>query len=403
MAELAASSRTRSSALEILGVFLRLGLTCFGGPVAHIGYFRAEFIVKRKWLDEAGFADLLALAQFLPGPASSEFGFAVGLLRGGLLGALCAWIGFTLPSALIMGGFAYSVARFGNLTGAPWLHGLMLVAVAVVALAVWQMARRLANDVPRGVLALVAASIVLLLPPSWSQFAAIGLGAVVGRLFLSADARTSTLHFTPPVSRTVAVGALVAFFVLLAASPLLAAVTQSNTVQLFDGFYRSGSLVFGGGHLVLPLLDAVVVPKGWVSQDTFLAGYGAAQALPGPLFTFSAFLGVAMQPWPGGLLGGVIALIAIFLPGSLLILGTLPFWSELRSSRAMQSTLKGVNAAVVGLLLAALYRPVFVSAVFNGRDLVFAIAALVLLRLRLPPWAVVILGALGGEVLAMFA
>ena len=403
MAELAARSPTRSPALEILGVFLRLGLTCFGGPVAHIGYFRAEFIAKRKWLDEAGFADLLALAQFLPGPASSEFGFAVGLLRGGLLGALCAWLGFTLPSALIMGGFAYGVARLGNLAGAVWLHGLMLVAVAVVAQAVWQMARHLANDVPRGVVALAAAAIVLLLPPSWSQLAAIGLGAVVGRLFLSADARTATLHFAPPVLRTVAIGALATFAILLALSPLAAAVTQSAAVQLFDGFYRSGSLVFGGGHVLLPLLDAVVVPKHWVSQDTFLAGYGAAQALPGPLFTFAAFLGVAMQPSPGGLIGGITALVAIFLPGALLIVGTLPFWSELCRSRAMQSTLKGVNAAVVGLLLAALFRPVFVSAVFGWRDFAFAVAALALLRLRVPPWAVVVLGAAGGQALAMFA
>jgi chromate transporter len=399
VAELAAPSQTRSSALEILGIFLRLGLTCFGGPVAHIGYFRAEFVAKRKWLDEAGFADLLALAQFLPGPASSEFGFAVGLLRGGLLGALCAWLGFTLPSALIMGGFAYGVARLGNFAGAAWLHGLMLVAVAVVAQAVWQMARRLANDVPRGMLALAAAAIVLLLP-SWSQFLAIGLGALGGRLFLAADTRAATLHFAPPVSRAVAIGAIVTFAVVLALSPLAAAVTQSNAVRLFDGFYRSGSLVFGGGHLVLPLLDAVVVPKHWVSQDTFLAGYGAAQALPGPLFTFAAFLGVAMQSPPGGLTGGIIALVAIFLPGLLLIVATLPFWSELRRSRAMQSTLKGVNAAVVGLLLAALYRPVFVSAVFGWRDLAFAVAALALLRLRVPPWAVVALGAVGGEALA---
>ncbi len=403
MADVAIAPEPRSSPLEILSVFLRLGLTCFGGPVAHIGYFRAEFIAKRKWLDEAGFADLLALAQFLPGPASSEFGFAVGLLRAGLPGALCAWLGFTLPSALIMGGLGYGVAHLGGMAGAAWLHGLMLVAVAVVALAVWQMARHLANDVPRGALALAAAAIVLLLPTSWSQLAAIALGAAVGRLFLSADARASTLHFAPSISRRLAIAALALFAVLLVLLPVVAATTQSNAAQLFDGFYRSGSLVFGGGHLVLPLLDTVVVPKGWVSQDTFLAGYGAAQALPGPLFTFAAFLGVAMQPPPGGFVGGVIALVAIFLPGSLLILGTLPFWSELRRNHAMQSTLKGVNAAVVGLLLAALYRPVFVSAVFSWIDLAFALAALVLLRLRVPPSAVVVLGALGVAALAHLA
>lgn len=393
----------RSSSLEILVIFLRLGLTSFGGPVAHIGYFRAEFIAKRQWLDEAGFADLLALAQFLPGPASSEFGFAVGLLRGGLLGALCAWLGFTLPSAVIMAAFAYGVAHFGNLAGAAWLHGLMLVAVAVVALAVWQMARRLANDVPRAFMALAAAAMALALPASWGQLVAIAFGAAAGRLFLPGDARHAALPFAPPVSRSVAIGALAAFVLLLALSPVVAAATQSNVVRLFDGFYRSGSLVFGGGHVLLPLLDAVVVPKGWVSQDTFLAGYGAAQALPGPLFTFAAFLGVAMQPPPGGPLGGLIALVAIFLPGSLLIVGTLPFWSELRRSQAMQSTLKGVNAAVVGLLLAALYRPVFISAVFSWRDLAFAVAALILLRLRVPPWAVVVCGALGGATLARLA
>ncbi|MDE2230133.1 MAG: chromate efflux transporter [Alphaproteobacteria bacterium] len=395
----------RSSPLEILAVFLRLGMTSFGGPVAHLGYYRNEFIERRGWLDEAGFADLLALAQFLPGPTSSEFGFAVGLLRAGLPGALCAWIGFTLPSALIMGGLGFGIARLGHLAGAAWLHGLMLVACAVVALAVWTMARRLANDVPRGALALAAAGMTLALPlpPSWGQLFAIAFGAAVGRLFLPGDARQSVLPFAPRVPRALAIASLVLFAVLLTLSPILAATTGSNAVRLFDGFYRSGSLVFGGGHVLLPLLDAVVVPKGWVSQDTFLAGYGAAQALPGPLFTFAAFLGVAMQVLPGGLVGGAVALVAIFLPGSLLILGTLPFWSELRRNQAMQSTLKGVNAAVVGLLLAVLYRPVFVSAVFGWHDFAFAAAALILLRLRMPPWAVVVLGALGGEALARLA
>lgn len=389
----------RSSPLEVFAIFLRLGLTSFGGPVAHLAYFRQEFIDKRRWLDEAGFADLLALSQFLPGPASSEFGFAVGLLRAGLPGALCAWLGFTLPSALIMGGLGYGVARLGDLAGAPWLHGLMLVACAVVALAVWQMARRLANDVPRGAVALAAAALTLALPATWGQLAAIAFGAVAGRLFLPGDTRQAALPFVQRVPRRLAIAALIAFAMLLTLPPLVATVSSSSALQLFDGFYRSGALVFGGGHVLLPLLNAVVVPKGWVSQDTFLAGYGAAQALPGPLFTFAAFLGVSMQAPAGGLLGGVIALIAIFLPGSLLIVGTLPFWNALRANRAMQATLKGVNAAVVGLLLAALYRPVFVSAVFGWRDLAFALAALILLRLRVPPWIVVVLGGLGGEAL----
>ena len=390
----------RSNPLEIFAVFLRLGLTSFGGPVAHLAYFRSEFIDKRRWLDEAGFADLLALSQFLPGPSSSEFGFAVGLLRAGLPGALCAWLGFTLPSALIMGGLGFGVAHVGDLAGAPWLHGLMLVACAVVALAVWQMARRLANDVPRGAMALAAAALALTLPATWGQLAAITFGAAAGRLFLPGDTRQAALPFAPQVSRGVAIVALIAFAMLLTLPPIVAAASGSSALQLFDGFYRSGALVFGGGHVLLPLLNAVVVPKGWVNQDTFLAGYGAAQALPGPLFTFAAFLGVSPQAPAGGLLGGALALIAIFLPGSLLIVGTLPFWSALRANRAMQATLKGVNAAVVGLLLAALYRPVFVSAVFGWRDLAFALAALVLLRLRVPPWAVVVLGGLGGGALA---
>lgn len=393
----------RSSPLEILAVFLRLGLTSFGGPVAHLAYFRQEFIDKRRWLDEDGFADLLALSQFLPGPASSEFGFAVGLLRAGLPGALCAWLGFTLPSALIMGGLGYGIARLGDLAGAPWLHGLMLVACAVVALAVWQMARRLANDVPRGAVALAAAALTLTLPATWGQLVAIAFGAAAGRLFLPGDTRQAALPFVVRVPRGLAIAALIAFALLLTLPPLVATVSNAGALQLFDGFYRSGALVFGGGHVLLPLLNAVVVPKGWVSQDTFLAGYGAAQALPGPLFTFAAFLGVSMQMPAGGFLGGAVALIAIFLPGSLLIVGTLPFWSALRANRAMQATLKGVNAAVVGLLLAALYRPVFVSAVFGWRDLAFALAALILLRLRVPPWAVVILGGLGSQAVAWIA
>lgn len=395
-----AEAPDRSNPLEIFAIFLRLGLTSFGGPVAHLAYFRSEFIDKRRWIDEADFADLLALSQFLPGPSSSEFGFAVGLLRAGLPGALCAWLGFTLPSALIMGGLGFGVAHVGDLAGAPWLHGLMLVACAVVALAVWQMARRLANDVPRGAIALAAAALALALPPTWGQLAAIAFGAIAGRLFLPGDTRHAALPFITRVPRGVAIAALIAFAMLLTLPPLITTVSGSSVLQLFDGFYRSGALVFGGGHVLLPLLDAVVVPKGWVSQDTFLAGYGVAQALPGPLFTFAAFLGVSMQGPAGGLLGGVVALIAIFLPGSLLIVGTLPFWSALRANRAMQAALKGVNAAVVGLLLAALYRPVFVSAVFGWRDLAFALAALILLRLRVPPWAVVVLGGLGGGAFA---
>jgi len=393
----------RSSALEIFLVFLKLGLTCFGGPVAHLGYYRAEFVARRKWLDAAGFADLLALSQFLPGPSSSEFGIGVGLLRAGLPGGVAAWLGFTAPSALLMIGFGYGIERVGNVAGSAWLHGLMLVAVAVVALAVWQMARSLANDLPRGALALAAAGMTLALPVTWSQLAAIAVGALVGRLFLRAQARADAQPFHLQIPRAASVAALALFFALLAASPLLAAATGSTAAALFDGFYRAGSLVFGGGHVLLPLLDAVVVPKGWVSQDAFLAGYGAAQALPGPLFTFAAYLGVVMNVPPGGLAGAALALVALFLPGFLLMVGAFPFWANLRASAAMQSTLAGVNAAVVGLLLAALYRPVFTSAVFDVRDFAFVLAALALLGLRVPPWAVVLAGAGAAEALARFA
>jgi len=394
----------RTSPWEILAIFLKLGLTSFGGPVAHLGYFRAEFVERRKWFDAAGYADLVALCQFLPGPSSSEFGIAVGLLRAGLLGALAAWIGFTLPSALLMAGFGYGLASLGDLAQAAWLHGLMLVALAVVAQAVWQMARQLANDVPRGALALAAAGITLALQVSWGQLAAIAFGAVIGRLFLREHARLEAQPFHPRIPRAVSIAALVLFFALLGLLPVLAAAVDSNALKLMDGFYRAGSLVFGGGHVLLPLLDAVVVPKGWVSQDTFLTGYGAAQALPGPLFTFAAYLGVVMGPSPGGWRAACLALLALFLPCFLLVVGTLPFWSKLRSNAAMRSTLAGVNAAVVGLLLAALYRPVFTSAVFGIRDFVFALAAFGLLQFaRVPPWAVVILGAAAAEGLARLA
>jgi len=377
-----------------------LGLTSFGGPVAHLGYYRAEFVDKRKWLDAAGYADLVALCQFLPGPSSSEFGIAVGLLRAGVIGALAAWIGFTLPSALLMAGFGYGMASLGDLAHAPWLHGLKLVAFAVVAQAVWAMARALAPDAQRALLALAAAILVLAVPSIWGQLGAIGLGALIGWRFLPGEARHAAKHIKPPVSRGVSVGALILFAALLALLPL--AASQNGTGwQLFDGFYRSGALVFGGGHVLLPLLDAVVVPRGWVGQNEFLAGYGAAQALPGPIFAFSAYLGMVMGPAPGGWQAACLALVAIFLPGFLLVVGTLPFWSELRSNQAAQLTLKGVNAAVVGLLLGALYNPIFVNAVFNARDFAFALGAFALLQFaRVPPWAVVILGALAAEALS---
>jgi chromate transporter len=399
----------RSSPLEILAIFLKLGLTSFGGPVAHLGYYRAEFVERRKWLDAAGYADLVALCQFLPGPGSTEFCIAVGLLRAGVIGALAAWVGFTLPSALLMAGFGYGMASLGDLAHAPWLHGLKLVAFAVVAQAVWAMARALAPDAQRALapdaqralLALAAAILVLAVPSIGGQLGAIGLGALIGWRFLPGEARHAAQHLKPPVSHAVSVGALILFFALLAFLPL-AASQDGNAWKLLDGFYRSGALVFGGGHVLLPLLDAVVVPNGWVSQDTFLAGYGAAQALPGPIFSFSAYLGMVMGPSPGGWRAACLALVAIFLPGFLLVVGALPFWSKLRVNQAAQSSLKGVNAAVVGLLLAALYNPIFVNAVFGARDFAFALAAFALLQFaRVPPWAVVLIGAGAAQALAL--
>ena len=324
---------SNSRALEVLLVFLRLGCTSFGGPVAHIGYFRAEFVERRRWLPEGGFADLIALCQFMPGPASSQLGMSIGLLRGGPLGMLAAWIGFTLPSALLMLAFAYGVQALGDVSNAAWLKGLKLVAVAVVAQAVWGMAQSLAPDRPRATLAVAAALIALAVPSSVGQIGAIVLGAIVGLLLLPRTAdRDATEHVPLGVSlhRGIAACAIVLFFALLLLLPTLASVVNSQALRLFGAFYRAGSLVFGGGHVVLPLLQAAVVPSGWVSNDTFLAGYGAAQAVPGPLFTFSAYLGAVMIPPPNGVAGGLLALLAIFAPSFLLVTALIPFWDTLR-------------------------------------------------------------------------
>jgi chromate transporter len=387
---------------EVLAVFLRLGLTSFGGPVAHLGYFRAELVERRRWLDDASYADLVALCQFLPGPASSQVGIAVGLLRAGYPGALAAWIGFTLPSALAMMAFGYGVAAFGDVAGASWLHGLKVAAVAVVAQAVLGMARTLAPDRERATLAVVAAIIVLAVPSSLGQIGAIVLGAVVGLLLLRGDAVTGQAPLSLTVSRRVGITLLVLFFILLAGLPLLAAVIPAQGLKEFDAFYRAGSLVFGGGHVVLPLLQASVVPPGWVSNDAFLAGYGAAQAVPGPLFTFAAYLGTVMSAPPDGWLGGLICLLAIFLPSFLLVIGALPFWDELRRRASAQAALRGVNAAVVGLLLAAFYQPVWSTGITSAADFALASAAFVLLFMwQTPPWLVVVLCAAAGATLGL--
>jgi chromate transporter len=387
----------RHRAGKVFWAFLKLGVTSFGGPIAHLGYFRTEFVERRRWLDEPTYADLVALCQFLPGPASSQVGMAIGILRAGYLGAVAAWVAFTLPSAIALVLFAYGTTALGGALGSGWLHGLKVAAVAVVALAVLGMARSLAPDRERATLAVAAAVIVLAVPSAWGQVGAIVLGGLVGLAILRTAAAPGSVSLSLTVSRRAGVIALLLFAVLLIALPFAAANSTDQSLKLFDAFYRAGSLVFGGGHVVLPLLQAAAVPAGWVSNDAFLAGYGAAQAVPGPLFTFAAYLGAVMGPTPNGWAGAALCLVAIFLPSFLLVVGALPFWQILRSRPAAQAMLKGVNAAVVGVLLAALYQPVWMAGILNARDFALAIVAFLLLFLwRTPPWLVVALCAVGG-------
>ena len=384
-----------SSPFEILLIFLRLGCTCFGGPIAHLGYFRAEFVQRRQWLTERAYVDLVALSQFLPGPASSQTGFGIGLMRGGLLGGLAAWFGFTIPSAILMVLFAFGAGTIADShAGAGLLHGLKLVAVSIVAQAVMGMARSLCPDRARASIATVALVVMLVAPWSIFQIGTIVVGGIAGWILCRGESDTATDSLTMPVSRKLGVACLAAFFVLLgfAFVPM-----RMGALALFDAFYRSGALVFGGGHVVLPLLRNAVVVPGWVSDNTFLAGYGAAQAVPGPLFTFSAYLGAVASIPPGGVAGAAIALVAIFVPGILCLLGTLPFWHELRARPSAQAAMRGTNAAVVGLLGAALYNPVWTSAVLTPADFAIAATGFVLLVVwRAPPLAVVVLAALAG-------
>ncbi len=376
--------------MEVFRAFLKLGLTSFGGPVAHLGYFRDEFVVRRRWLDEATYADLVALCQFLPGPASSQVGFAIGLGRGGARGALAAFLAFTLPSALLLVTFAAGADALDGPTGLAMIHGLKLVAVAVVAHAVWGMARTLTPDVARAGIALAALMLVTVAGGATAQVGAIALGAVAGLLLCGNDAPRALEHAPFRVSTTAGVVALAAFALLFAGLPLLVAVTQAPAISLFDAFYRAGALVFGGGHVVLPLLEAQVVAAGWTTSDVFLAGYGAAQAVPGPLFSFAAYLGAVSSPVPPPLLGAAVALTAIFLPGFLILVGVLSFWTALRTVPSAQAALRGVNAAVVGILLGALHRPVWTSAVLSLTDVaIAAVGFLLLARWRWPPVAVV--------------
>jgi chromate transporter len=395
------SGRTRGHLLEVLLAFLRLGVTSFGGPIAHLGYFRAEFVQRRKWLDEGSYADIVALCQFLPGPASSQVGMILGMLRAGLPGALAAWLGFTLPSALALILFAYGVGRLGDLSHVPWLHGLEIVAVAVVAQAVWGMARTLCPDRERATLAVTAALVTLAIPSAAGQIGAILAGGIIGWLFLTGTSTTSVMPLALHIPRRTAILSLILFGALLVGLPLAAVATSNHTIALISSFYRSGALVFGGGHVVLPLLQQAVVPQGWVGDDMFLAGYGAAQAVPGPLFTFAAYLGAVMQSAPNGWFGGLVCLGAIFLPSVLVVIGLLPFWDVLRRQTLVQSALKGINAAVVGILLAALYTPVWTSAIFTPADFGLGLLAFMLLVFwHVPPWLVVAGGAIGAAALA---
>ena len=384
---------------EVLRVAGRLGLTSFGGPIAHIGYFRDEYVERRKWVDERTFTDLVAMSQFLPGPASTELGISIGVLRAGLAGGIAAWIGFTLPSAIALVLFAFGAQDLGP-EAAGWLHGLKVVAVAVVGLAVWSMARAMAFDLPRGAIALGAAGIALIWTASISQVALIVVGGLIGWLLLRGGASAPTLPIRVPIRRAVSMAAAIVCIALLAGLPLARHLTDDHTIEVLDSFYRTGALVFGGGHVVLPILEGEVVATGWTTDETFLAGYGAAQAVPGPLFTFAAYLGAVMTPQPNGVGGALLATVAIFLPGFLLTIAVLPSWGMLRQRSDLQAAIRGINAVVVGILLAALYDPLWTTAILRPVDGALAVAALVALGVwRVPPWIVVILTAAGGAVI----
>ncbi|UFU03869.1 chromate efflux transporter [Ruania suaedae] len=384
---------------EVFWVFLRLGLTSFGGPVAHLGYFRDALVQRRRWLTDAAYADIVALCQFLPGPASSQVGMALGLRRAGIAGMLAAWVAFTMPSAVVLVAFAFGVATWGDLDGAGWLLGLKAAAVAVVAQAVLGMAKSLTPDAPRATIAAAGMIVVLLVPSTWVQVAVIVAGGLVGLACLRAPQAEADDVLAFPLSRRTGAVCLGLFALLLAGLPVLAALTGDPTVGLVDLFYRAGSLVFGGGHVVLPLLESETVTTGLVGHDTFLAGYGAAQAVPGPLFTFAGFLGASTTVGPTGLVGAALALLAIFLPAALLVLGVLPFWDRLRRVRPARNALLGINAVVVGILAAALYDPVFTQGVTSAAALALAVAVFIAqTRWKVPAWAAVIGAGVIGQI-----
>lgn len=389
--------QNKNSLLEILFVSTKLGLSSFGGPIAHLGYFHEEYIRRRKWLDEKSYADLVALCQFLPGPASSQVGIGIGVMRAGILGGIISFIGFTLPSVLVLILFALFLQNF-NIGDAGWVHGLKIVAVVVVAHAILGMANKLTPDLKRKTIALFALIATLFYQTAITQVGVILTSAFIGFLLFEQNTEQDDAQTQFPISRGIGVLCLSLFFGLLFLLPVLREITLSSWVAVFDSFYRSGSLVFGGGHVVLPLLEREFVPIGWLSREEFLAGYGAAQAVPGPLFTFAAYLGTVMNGWQGGLL----ATIAIFLPAFLLIFGTLPFWNSFRQNSKINGALMGVNAAVVGILIAAFYQPIWISSIFSAQDFAFAaILFYMLVYWKLPSWIIVVTGAIGGSLMTL--
>jgi chromate transporter len=391
------NNKSFRSLLEILLVSTRLGLTSFGGPIAHLGYFYDEYIRRRKWMDEKSYADLVALCQFLPGPASSQVGIGIGVMRAGILGGIVSFIGFTLPSVLALIVFAL-ILQGSDVADAGWIHGLKIVAVAVVAHAILGMAQKLTPDLKRKALALFALVGTLLWQTAFTQIGIILISAIFGYLLYKQQTESEESVVNFPLSRRFAVICLTLFFGLLILLPILREVTNLNWIAMFDSFYRSGSLVFGGGHVVLPLLEREFVPTGWLSEEAFLAGYGATQAVPGPLFTFASYLGAVINGWQGG----IVATIAIFLPAFLLLLGTLPFWDSMRRNPKIKGALMGVNAAVVGILVAAFYHPIWTSSILVPMDFAFAaILFSMLVYWKLPPWVVVVTGAVGGLILSM--
>jgi chromate transporter len=391
------SNISLKSLLEILFVSTRLGLTSFGGPVAHLGYFHEEYVRRRKWMDEKSYADLVALCQFLPGPASSQVGIGIGVMRAGILGGIISFIGFTLPSVLALIIFAIILQGL-DIGDAGWIHGLKIVAVAVVAHAILGMAKNLTPDINRKAIALFALVGTLLWQTAFTQVGVIILSGFIGFFLYRQHTDDNATKINFPISKRFALICLTLFFALLFLLPILREMTSLNWIAMFDSFYRSGSLVFGGGHVVLPLLEREFVPTGWLSKDEFLAGYGAAQAVPGPLFTFAAYLGAVMYGWKGG----VLATIAIFLPAFLLILGSLPFWDSLRRNPKIKGALMGVNAAVVGILIAAFYQPIWTSSIVAPIDFAFAaILFSMLVYWKLPPWVIVVTGAIGGSLMTL--